>query len=722
MFTSVVRAARRPSRSSPESFPIVGARIVRTSLGTGSGRPSRSSLPLVPILAILACGLVLGSGSTNRAFAQDACLESTLPAAGVTTGNRYGLSMARSGPFLAVGAPGYSAVAPAAGGVFVYAQFGATWQPSAILFPTGLVQGDSAGSSLAMDGTTLVVGMRRDDAMGLDSGAAAVFEFTGLGWVQVATLVDPTGGPLDEFGSSVAISGDVIVVGSPYDANIGGDELGSATVFRRVAGDWQFDERIEATFGEHGDAFGSAVAVAGDWIAVGEPEDNGTAGIDTGSVTVFRDTGPFWSEFAFLESPNASAGDMFGTAVAMTGDTLLVGAPFSSPAGFESGGVYPFRRDGTDWLGDPVIVSPIAAANRFFGSAIDIDGTEVAIGEPFTPVAGSFAAGAAHYFIDNGSAFGAIATVTDATPSSGALLGSSVAIEGGELVSGAALDNANGFASGAAHRFIVGGPDCDASGVPDLCEIADGSVVDCNQNGIPDSCDLANGTAEDCDGNGNLDSCDLAGGATDCDLNGVLDACELAEADCNLNGVLDGCEDDCNGNGSPDDCDIDLGLVPDCNGNGNPDDCDIFFGISTDCDDNAIPDECDLATGAAEDCNANGIADSCDVLFGTSLDDNGDGIPDECGVVFVRGDVNGDALVDLADAVSLLGYVSTEGDEPPCIVAADANGDAQLNVADGAYLISFLSMVGPPPPAPFPGCGFEPVESGLECAVPPVCP
>ena len=704
------------------------SRVSTSSSGVSRSRRScvsRIRTSFIVGLCLIAVGLVTGTATAPLAAQGTgaSCLTSEIDAVGAGSSARYGFSVARSGPFAAIGAPGFPVVGPGAGGVFIFSQVAADWVQTSIVFPNGLATGDNAGSSLAMQGNTLVIGIRKDDHGGLvDAGSVHVFEFTGLGWVDVATLTDPDAGEFDEFGASVAIDGDVIVVGSPYDLN-GLNETGSASVFRKVAGVWQHESKLLAAAGDEGDAFGSAVAVTGSRIVIGSPESNTAAGLDAGSLVIFEFNGTNWSEVLTLESAAGSPGDLLGTAIAIDNNLILAGAPFASPGAFQSGSVIPFRRDGQFWLEDAPIASPTPGPNRFFGSAIALGTGEVVIGEPFATVDGNFAAGAVHRYEDLGTTFAFADTATDPVPGSGSLVGGAVSIENGELITGAALDNTNGFASGTALRFVLDGDDCDGNGVPDLCDIAQGGLVDCNGNGVPDACDIAAGTAEDCDLNGQIDTCDIALGADDCDRNGMLDACELAMNDCNLNDILDACESDCNGNGNPDDCDISQGVVPDCNANGNPDDCDVFFGISTDCNDNMIPDECDLVTGAAEDCNMNGLSDTCDILTGFSDDVDADGIPDECGVRFVRGDLNGDLFVDIADVVLILNFVSTTGMVPPCMVAADFNGDGALDVADGAYAVAFLSMGGAPPPLPFPDCGFEPEPvSGLDCATPPVCP
>ncbi len=184
--------------------------------------------------------------------------------------------------------------------------------------------------------------------------------------------------------------------------------------------------------------------------------------------------------------------------------------------------------------------------------------------------------------------------------------------------------------------------DCNETGLPDVCDIADGASQDCNRNGIPDECDVArcdpgNVLCDDCNGNGLMDECDiLLKWSEDCNHDRVPDECQVADLDCNHNNYIDECDikvtgvsQDCNYNNIPDECDLDPSdpdgngeTSPDCNENGVADECDVklpyYGGTSPDCQDNGIPDECDLDPA---DPDGNGE---------TSVDRNLNNIPDEC--------------------------------------------------------------------------------------------
>jgi len=167
------------------------------------------------------------------------------------------------------------------------------------------------------------------------------------------------------------------------------------------------------------------------------------------------------------------------------------------------------------------------------------------------------------------------------------------------------IDDAEDLAAGTSQ-------DCNASGVPDECELAGN---DCDSNGVPDECD------PDCNSNAVPDACEAF---ADCNLSGVPDECELAGNDCDSNGVPDECDPDCNSNAVPDACEA----FTDCNASGVPDECEL---AGNDCDSNGVPDECDL------DCNSNAVPDVCESF----IDCNSSGIPDECELAGNDCDSNG---------------------------------------------------------------------------------
>ena len=156
--------------------------------------------------------------------------------------------------------------------------------------PSDAAAGDRFGFSVAISGDFAVVGAHQHAG----KGAGYVFEREGLDWVEVTTL-QPSGVTIasgDEYGRSVAIDGNVAVVGaSKHDTSM--PDAGAAYVFRRDAGGtWQYEAELTASDAFFEDEFGHSVAVAGDEILVGAPNEDGPASVkDSGTVYVFKYNG-----------------------------------------------------------------------------------------------------------------------------------------------------------------------------------------------------------------------------------------------------------------------------------------------------------------------------------------------------------------------------------------------------------------------------------------------
>ncbi|MGE3841439.1 MAG: hypothetical protein AB7I50_07615 [Vicinamibacterales bacterium] len=216
--------------------------------------------------------------------------------------------------------------------------------------------GDAFGRRVALSGSTLIVGMNGDDDEGGDAGAAVVFVKEDGQWVRRQKLVVSALETGDFFGWSVAIDGDVAVVGAPGDDRRmptgvvleSVPNRGAAYVFRRnTAGDWELETRLEGEGAETLDEFGGRVAVSGDTILVSAYHDDHPVGstatggaADLGSVWVFVRSNGSWQQQARLVAPHQ--GQWFGFALAIEGDRAVIGDP-------GSGQGYVATRTGTSW-------------------------------------------------------------------------------------------------------------------------------------------------------------------------------------------------------------------------------------------------------------------------------------------------------------------------------------------------------------------------------------
>ncbi len=311
-----------------------------------------------------------------------------LVAADGSSNDFFGISVAISGETAIVGArfdaPGGSA--------YVFVRNGTTWTQQQKL---STASGESFGWSVAIDGETTVVG-----AVGADSnrGAAYVFVRNGTAWTQQQQLTAADGSVNAFFGLSVAISGQTAIVGAP-SASVGGNiTQGAAYVFVRNGTAWTQEQKLTAADGAAQDNFGSAVGISGESAIVSSPRDDVGANPDQGSAYTFVRSGTTWTQQQQLTAADGVANDTFGSSVAISGETAIVGAEREHSSGANNkGAAYTFTRSGSVWTQLQKVVAPDAAAGDFFGRAAGISGETAIVGAPSKSIV-NIGQGAAYIF------------------------------------------------------------------------------------------------------------------------------------------------------------------------------------------------------------------------------------------------------------------------------------------------------------------------------------
>ena len=258
------------------------------------------------------------------------------------------------------------------GSAYVFTRTGNRWSQQAKLTASDAAEGDSFGWSIAISGDTLVLGAPYDDDKGKNSGSVYIFSRTGTSWTQQAKLTANDGSPGDLFGISAAISGNTILVGADLNEEKGFN-AGAAYVFTRTGNTWSQQAKLTATDGAEGDIFGVRVALDGNTALISaRRDDDEVMGVDAGSAYIFTRTGTTWSQQAKLTAPDGTADDRFGRSVALAGDTALIGAMFQDNRGENSGSAYVYKRSGNSWQ----FKSQLSAAD---GAKGDVFGWNVAL-------------------------------------------------------------------------------------------------------------------------------------------------------------------------------------------------------------------------------------------------------------------------------------------------------------------------------------------------------
>jgi hypothetical protein len=356
----------------------------------------------------------------------------------------FGRAVAVDGDTLVVGAPQDDDKYTDSGSVYVFTRTGATWTQQAKLTAPDSAAGDHFGTAVAIDGDTLVVGAYGDDDKGTNSGSVYVFTRTGGTWTQQAKLTAADGAATDRFGYAVAIDGDTVVVGAPYDDDKGADS-GSAYVFTRTGGTWTQQAKLTAAGGAAGDWFGWAVAVDGDTVVVGAPDD--AKGAKSGSAYVFVRAGATWTQQAKLLAADGAAGDRFGWAVAVDAGTVVVGAYGDDDKVRDSGSAYVFVRTGGTWTQQAKLTAADGAAYDRFGYAVAVDGDTVVVGAYGDDDKGTDS-GSAYVFTRTGATWTQQGKLTAPDGAAGDWFGEAVAVDADTIVVGAYWDDDKGADSG----------------------------------------------------------------------------------------------------------------------------------------------------------------------------------------------------------------------------------------------------------------------------------
>jgi hypothetical protein len=190
--------------------------------------------------------------------------------------------------------------------------------------------------------------------------------------------------PGNRFGTAISSDGTLLVIGSPQE-NIGSaNARGAAYVFELVDARYEQRAQLVASDGAAGDQFGAAVAIAGNRIVIGAPEEDNNGGTGAGAAYVFQRNGQNWTQQQKLLAPDGATGDAFGYAVAISGNNLVIGAPFDNLEGslVNAGSAHWFGEQANNWQYRQRVIDSVAVDNSHFGRSMALSNTVLAIGAP----------------------------------------------------------------------------------------------------------------------------------------------------------------------------------------------------------------------------------------------------------------------------------------------------------------------------------------------------
>ena len=265
------------------------------------------------------------------------------------------------------------------GAVYVFEDNGLGWNQTQKLLASDADFGDLFGYSLALDGSTAVIGAQGEADCGSRAGAAYVFQKSGSTWSEAAKLKASQAEAGDEFGWSVGIDDGTIIVGARDPYYDPGVNSGDAYIFEPVGGTWTQTAKLTPSDPVSNMEFGFDVGISGSRAIVGAILDS-EAALSAGAAYIFEDNGTAWNQVAKLTVGDARRGQQVGWSVAIQGDLAVVGVPADNDMGESSGAAYVFEWDGLNWNEADKLIAWDALAFAYFGQDVAIDDNALVVG------------------------------------------------------------------------------------------------------------------------------------------------------------------------------------------------------------------------------------------------------------------------------------------------------------------------------------------------------
>jgi len=664
--------------------------------------------------------------------------------------NQFGARLALEGNVAVVSDYQYPLTGDQFGSISIFHHDGGRWNFQQMLMADPPQAGARFGYSVAINDGRIFVGAPLHRELGVQVGAVYEFVFDGLRWAQRRRILQPEGVAGTSFGESVAVHGSTMVIGAPEDSTAAAI-AGAAHAFELIGDSWQATQKLVADDAVLNSFFGRCVVLDDTDLLVnciqGSTEDVPRCG----TVYAFKRVAGAWAQTEEIAAAMPYPYTYYGSSLALEDDLLLIG---HSQAGADHHGQVDLltQRDGA-WTHEQSLTADVPLANSAFGCSIDVSGDTIVVGAVGETL--SVRVGGAYVFEREGSRWTQRHHLRLHSLGYGhqfSTLGDAVAISPEHLLVGASLSFPSS-SGGAVYAFDRDPSDCNNNEVPDYCE-----PQDCNGNGRADWCEIADGSAHDCDGNEIPDECEAGfqywldndavigyvgsgAGIVGADLlwlnqfnvlpgRRMIDHLAMPRSPFFRNGesITFLVYDDPNNDGDPADAVLltavtvpfIVGPVPTLHPPymlvpipptvvGEPGES-FFIGALTTCrsPDSVAAFDTDADTSdrswymqsgpgrlqyadlsqnskspqlvsgfdwmlraLALDCNANGAWDDCDLADGTSVDANGNGIPDECETPMIP------CVADLA---------------PPGSPPGTPAGDGTVNVDD---LLAVINAWGP---------------------------
>ena len=376
-------------------------------------------------------------------------------------GDNFGLALDIDGNYAIVGAPSDFLASGVQGAAYIYRREGNDWVQEAKLTADDLSGGDDFGRSVAIHGNRVVVGAFSANASDSvrSTGAAYVFRRDGLEWIKEAKLVasDTMDLSFDLFGWSVDIYEDVVVVGAyRADRRTFTDttfNTGAVYTFFRDGDEWLSGIKYTPEEAQTGDRFGIEIAIDENFFVAGADFDN-TFGNGAGAAYIYQRSGFALFNPTKIIAQDVNPQDRFGFSVNISGDYALIGSPFDSDMLEGAGAAYVFHREGTSWTQEAKLTASDVSLLSFFGADVSIDGDLAVVGAQESDQLGTNS-GSAYVYRRSGTVWTEEAILFGDDTEAEDKFGLEVSVDRENLLIGAPFDNDHGENAGSAYFFSL---------------------------------------------------------------------------------------------------------------------------------------------------------------------------------------------------------------------------------------------------------------------------
>lgn len=321
------------------------------------------------------------------------------------------------------------------------------------LFAKDAKAGDNFGFSVAIDGNKALVGALNSDSNGVkDAGAAYIYSLSKGVWKQQAKLVAKSQSEDDTLGGNVALKGNMALLGASRKDNKG-ENSGAVVSFEKKSGLWHEKQTLTAFDGKAGDAFGQSIALTHNTLVIGAP--HGDAPLkDSGAAYIFTRQNNAWQLETKIFASDGAAGDLFGISVAIDNNTIIVGADLNDEKAENAGAAYVFTREGDKWSQQAKLMSNDPGHTDIFGVRVAISGDTALISARRDDVDGiGKNAGSAYIFVRNDNKWTQQVKLNSPDGKADDRFGRGVALRGNTAVISAMHHDANGPNAGAVYIY-----------------------------------------------------------------------------------------------------------------------------------------------------------------------------------------------------------------------------------------------------------------------------